>query len=167
MIRTLPNGQTEFAAVTGESYQRARDVMAAAIDAMRGSGVEAPDFANACLAFLAASMAAGKLSAGAVAASLGELAHRAGDSVATRRVCAAFTLAAGADAELTADGIATLSTAIKDPRFDASCWSTLTTIADDLAHRRCRGVVPCPSCQAERCRGHIADASASAAAKSN
>lgn len=161
MLRTLPNGSAEHTPATRETYMRAHDLMRDLVARSARAGVEAVDLANAFLVFLASSIGTGKLAAGAVAESIGELValadspmvdavrtRRGGDSAAVRRAAHVLELAAAIDDHLADEGIAALAVAAR--KLDRGGWSALVETADQIADRKCRGVVACPACRAER-----------------
>lgn len=175
MLRTLPNGNAEHTATDRASYERAHDLMRDLVARSARAGVEAVDLANAFVVFLASSIGTGKLAAGAVAESIGEIvtltmtpaaaaarAHRGGDTSAVRRAAHVLELAAAIDDHLADEGIAALAVAAR--KLDRGGWSALVETADQIADRKCRGVVACPACRADKLNRAIDELERAAAA---
>lgn len=153
MIRTLPNGHTEHTPMTGEAYARAHDLMRAVVAGARLRGVEAVDLANAFLVFLAASVGTGKLDAGTIAATLAEVARAGVDAGAPAlgevlRAAAILEFTAALDRNLADDGVAALAAGAD--KLNRGGWAALVETVDQIADRKCRGVVACPACRADR-----------------
>lgn len=151
MIRTLPSGATGYAPASAETYPPAHDLMKILMATARARGVEAVELANACLAYLAATMATGDITAETVARSLDDLVRI--NPGRSRRAAAVLAIAAELDANLSDDGIRALAA------FTARCpdpgsWAALVETAAQL-DGCCRGIVACPTCRARKLGAEI------------